>query len=187
MKKTLLASSVLALALSTSSAAQYDIDTSHSAVNFQVTHMMISDVDGAFNRFSGEIDFDEKAKTLKALKGEVLISSIDTKNDSRDKHLNAPDFFDSAKFPKATLEMKSLKGKKLTADVTIRGITKQIVFDTSIKGPVTNPMSKENKLAIAIKLEGKLNRKDFGIGMDTKDALVSDEVLLRIQLEAHSK
>lgn len=187
MKKTLLASSVLALAFSASFAAPYTIDTSHSAVNFQVTHLMISDVDGVFNTFSGVVDFDEKAKALKALSGEVLISSIDTKNDSRDKHLNAPDFFDSAKFPKATLEMKSLKGKKLTADVTIRGVTKQIVFDTSIKGPVTNPMSKENKLAIAIKLEGKLNRKDFGIGMDTKDALVSDEILLRIQLEAHSK
>ena len=142
MKKTLLASSVLALAFSASFAAPYTINTRILRVNFKLPHMMISDVDGAFNRFSGEIDFDEKTKTLKALKGEVLISSIDTKNDSRDKHLNAPDFFDSAKFPKATLEMKSLKGKKLTADVTIRGITKQIVFDTSIKGPVTNPMSR---------------------------------------------
>lgn len=187
MKKSLLVSSILALALSASSAAQYDVDVSHSAVNFQVTHMMISDVDGAFNTFSGVVDFDENTKTLKALSGEVLISSIDTKNDSRDKHLNAPDFFDSAKFPKATLVMKSIKSKKLTADVTIRGITKSVVFDMSIKGPVTNPMSKENKLAIAIKLEGKLNRKDFGIGMDTKDALVSDEIALRIQLEAHSK
>lgn len=186
MKRFLFASSILALALSTSSAAQYDIDTSHSAVNFQVTHLMISDVDGVFNTFSGVVDFDEKAKALKALSGEVLISSIDTKNDSRDKHLNAPDFFDSAKFPKATLEMKSLKGKKLTADVTIRDVTKQIVFDVDVKGPITHP-AKQDKSVIGIKLEGKLNRKDFGIGMDTKDALVSDEILLRIQLEAHSK
>lgn len=185
MRKLLFVSSALALALSFSTATPYNIDDTHSAVNFQVTHMMISDVDGAFNKFSGKIDFDEKSKALKVLEGEVEIASIDTKNDNRDKHLNAPDFFDSAKFPKATLVMKSLKGSKLTADVTIRGVTKEVVFDFSMKGPIEHPMNK--KQMIALKLEGKLNRKDFGIGMDTKDALVSDIIALRIQLEAHAQ
>lgn len=185
MKKLLLVNSALALALSTSIAAPYVIDDTHSAVNFQVTHMMISDVDGAFNKFSGKIDFDEKSKTLKALEGEVEIASIDTKNDSRDKHLNAPDFFDSAKFPKATLVMKSIKGSKLTADVTIRDVTKEVIFDLSVKGPIEHPMTK--KQMVALKLEGKLNRKDFNVGADTKDALVSDEIAVRIQLEAQAQ
>ncbi len=182
MKKTLLLSSIVALSLSPMFAKPFNIDKSHSAVNFQVTHMMISDVDGAFNNFSGKIDFDIESKTLKSLEGEVAINSIDTKSDGRDKHLNANDFFDSAKFPKATLVMKSLQGDKLTADLTIRGITKPVTFNASIKGPVENPMSK--KQTIAIKLEGKINRKDFGVGASTGNAMVSDEVAIKIQIEA---
>ena len=182
MKKTFVVSSILALALSVGFAKPYSIDTTHSAVNFQVTHMLISDVDGAFNKFTGTIDFDEDNKTLTALEGEVEIQSVDTKNESRDKHLNAPDFFDSKKYPNAKLVMKSFKDNKLTADVTIRGITKPVVFDTVIKGPVQNTMTK--KQIIALKLEGKINRKDFKVGSSTANAAVSDEVLIRIQIEA---
>ncbi|OBV28703.1 polyisoprenoid-binding protein [Helicobacter sp. CLO-3] len=185
MKKLLATSSILALILTAGVAKPYNIDNSHSAVKFQVTHMMISDVDGAFNEFSGKIDFDEESKTLKALEGEVAIKSIDTKNDARDKHLNAADFFDAAKFPKATLVMKSLEGDKLTADVTLRGVTKPVVFDVSVKGPVENPMTK--KQIISVKLEGKINRKDFKVGSGTANAIVSDEVEIKVQIEAGEK
>ena len=78
--------------------------------------------------------------------------------------------------------MKDFKDNKLTADVTIRGITKPVVFDTVIKGPVQNTMTK--KQIIALKLEGKINRKDFKVGSSTANAAVSDEVLIRIQIEA---
>ncbi|WP_288546680.1 YceI family protein [uncultured Helicobacter sp.] len=183
MKKTLVLSSILALSLSPMFPKPFNIDKSHSSVGFQVTHMMISDVEGQFNNFSGSVDYDIASKTLKALSGEVEISSIDTKNASRDKHLNANDFFDSAKFPKATLVAKDIKGDKLTADLTLRGVTKPVTFDVSVKGPVENPMTK--KQTIAIKLEGKINRKDFEVGKETGNAMVSDEVKIKISIEAN--
>ena len=182
MNKALLVSSALVLSLASLIANPYNIDKTHSQAGFQVTHMLISDVNGAFNDFSGKIDFDEKSKQLKVLEGEVIIKSIDTKNTKRDDHLNAPDFFDSTKFPKATLVATQIQADKITADLTIRGITKSITFDYTLKGPIQNPISK--KQTIALKLEGKINRKDFGIGEKTPDKMVSDEVIIKIQIEA---
>lgn len=183
--KALLFGSSLALSLCFVNAAPYALDKAHSSVGFSISHMVISEVNGAFNEFDGSIDFDASKKTLSALKGEITTKSVDTNNKGRDEHLRKPDFFDVKKFPKATLEMKSIKGKKLTADVTIRGITKPIVFDYEVKGPVENEHSK--KQMIAIKLEGKLNRKDFDIGKDTSNASVGEEVKVRIQIEAQAQ
>ena len=185
LDRALLLGSSLALSFCFVNATPYAVDKAHSSVGFSVSHMVISEVNGAFNEFDGSIDFDANKKALTALKGEIATKSVDTNNKGRDEHLRKPDFFDVKKFPKATLEMKSVKGKKLTADVTIRGITKPVVFDYEAKGPVENEHSK--KQMIAIKLEGKLNRKDFEIGTDTSNASVGEEVKVRIQIEAQAQ
>lgn len=185
LSKTLLFGSVFALSMGIANAAPYAVDKAHSSVGFSLSHMVISEVKGAFNEFDGSVDFDPAKKTLTALKGEINTKSVDTNNKGRDEHLRKPDFFDVKKFPKATLEMKSIKGKKLTADVTIRGITKPVVFDYEVKGPVENEHSK--KQMIAIKLEGKLNRKDFEVGKDTSNASVGEEVKVSIQIEAQAQ
>ena len=175
----------LALSLSFAAAEILNIDKSHSSVNFQVTHMMISDVEGKFDDFKGEVDFDLQSKTLKGIEGEVKISSINTNNNSRDNHLKAPDFFDAAKFDKATFKATKITKDKVIADVTMHGVTKSVTFKSTIKGPVENLMSK--KQMISLKLESKINRKDFGIGKKKKNAMVSDEVAIRILIEANAK
>lgn len=180
--KTLFISSALALGLSSLVAKPFSIDGTHSSVNFQIKHMLISDVVGAFNEFDGKIDFDIASKKLKALEGEVTVSSIDTKNKKRDEHLNKDDFFYSSKFPKAKIVATKISSNKVTADLTIRGITKPVTFNLDLKGPVENPMSK--KQIIALKLEGKIKRKDFEVGLDTPDASLSNEVLIQIKIEA---
>ena len=115
----------------------------------------------------------------------MQIASINTNSDKRDKHLNADDFFDSKKFPTATLTLVKHNGKKLDANITMRGITKQVTFNVELNGPVKHP--KTNKDIVALTLEGKLNRKDFGIGTNTGNAMVSDNVNIKIELEAEQK
>lgn len=161
-------------------AQDYKVDVGHSSVGFGVKHMSVSNVKGNFGKFSGKVVVE--GKKINVLEGEVEIASIDTNSSARDKHLIAPDFFDSKKFPKATLKLVKHSGKKLQADVTIRGITKRVDFNTEINGPVKHPQTGKN--IIALTLEGKLNRKDFGIGTDTSDMMVSDNVDVKIEIEA---
>ena len=182
MRKIALCAAVALLGTSLM-AAEYVVDASHSSVEFGVKHMSVSNVKGNFNKFSGTLDVE--GKNIKALEGEVQISSINTNSDGRDKHLNAADFFDSKKFPKATLKLVKHSGKKLEAEVTIRGVTKKVTFETNLSGPVKHPQT--GKDLIALTLEGKVNRKDFGIGMDTANARVSDNVSVKIELEAAQK
>ena len=144
-------------------ATEYVVDASHSSVDFSVKHMSVSNVKGSFNKFRGALEID--GKTIKALNGEVQIASI--------------------KFPTATLTLVKHNGKKLDANITMRGITKQVTFNVELNGPVKHP--KTNKDIVALTLEGKLNRKDFGIGTNTGNAMVSDNVNIKIELEAEQK
>ena len=183
MKKFLFAAAVSVALSSALVAKPFEVDASHSSVGFSVKHMSVSNVKGSFDKFSGTIDVE--GKSIKALDGEVQITSINTNTDARDKHLNAPDFFDSKQFPKATLSLVKHSGKKLEANLTLRNITKKVVFDVELNGPVKHP--KTQKDLIALTLSGKINRKDFDIGKDTANAMVSDNVEIKIELEASEK
>lgn len=183
MRKIIVATALSVACSAALLAVPYEIDASHSSVGFGVKHMSVSNVKGSFDKFSGTLDVE--GKTIKALSGEVEISSINTNSSARDKHLNAPDFFDSKKFGKATLELVKHNGKKLEANITIRGITKKVVFNVELNGPVKHP--KTGKDLVALTLQGKLNRKDFGVGTDTGNAMVSDNVDVHIELEAMQK
>ncbi|PAF52179.1 YceI family protein [Helicobacter sp. 13S00477-4] len=182
MKKFLSIALISALSLSPMIAKNFTIDKSHSSVNFEVKHMLISKVNGVFNNFDGILDIDPSTKKINKLQGEISISSVDTKNSKRDTHLKANDFFDLQKFPKGTFKMTKQEGDKLYGDLTIRGITKPVVWEVKVSGPVTNPMTKKQLMALDI--EGKINRKDFQVGVDTPNTIVSDEVKVNIQIEA---
>lgn len=160
--------------------ANYVVDASHSSVEFSVKHLSVSNVKGSFGDFSGSFELD--GKVIKALQGEAKVASINTNSDGRDKHLNQSDFFDVKKFPKATLSLIKHDGDKLEANVTMKGITKKVDFKVSLNGPIKHP--KTGKDIVALSLEGKLNRKDFDIGADTKNAMISDNVDIKIELEA---
>ncbi|TLD97217.1 polyisoprenoid-binding protein [Helicobacter jaachi] len=183
MKKVMLCAALSIACSAGLMAESYVVDASHSSVEFGVKHMSVSNVKGSFDKFSGSVELD--GKTITKLDGEVQIASINTNSEARDKHLNAPDFFDAKKFDKATLSLVKHSGKKLEANVTIRGITKKVTFDVELNGPVKHP--KTGKDVIALSLEGKLNRKDFNVGADTANAMVSDNVNVKIELEAAQK
>lgn len=157
-------------------------DDPHSQLGFTVTHLGISDVSGTFNDFdvtvkSTKPDFSDASFELTA-----RTASIDTRVEARNNHLKSADFFDVEKYPTLNFKSTSIKpsGKnqyKLTGDLSIHGVTKQVTMDLLYKGSVENPMSK--KQTAGFQLTGTIKRSDFAIGSKFPDAMVSDEVRIK--------
>lgn len=173
--------------------AEYSIDSTHSKVGFSVRHMMITDVKGAFNDFEGSFSFDPEKGTVSNADFVVKAESVDTANKKRDDHLRSADFFDVAKHP--TLAFKNSKLKKVSknkfkwsGDLTIKGVTKPVVFDLEYKGSVKDPWGNQRA---GFSATSKINRKDFGLTwnntLESGGVVVGDEVTIQIDVEAVEK
>lgn len=166
------------------SAAQYDLDKSHTNVGFTIKHMMITNVHGNFKAYDAEIDFDEKTKTFKKFEADIEVASINTDNEKRDAHLRNDDFFAVDKFPQITFEMTSYKADgdegEMKGNLTIKGITKPVKFK------IDDIASMGKKIGFS--MEGKINRSDFGLiwnkTLDLGGVAVGEEVKLKIDVEA---
>lgn len=185
-------SSLLLFSLATgASAEKYKVDSAHSTVGFTVTHLQLSEVDGRFKDFSGEINFDPKAPAKTTISFTAQTKSVNTDNDKRDAHLQGSDFFDVEKYP--TMTFKSTKVTALgedqytvIGDLTIHGVTKQVQVKANIKGPVD--AFKDGNLSIAFKSTFKINRMDYKVGDGWKggsDSVVSHDVFITLKGEAH--
>ena len=170
-------------------ASDFEIDKTHSQVSFKVKHMMISNVQGTFKAYDGEIEFDQKTMQFTSLSAEMETKSVDTGIEKRDNHLRSADFFDAKKNPLITFEMTSYEGDKeegkMNGKLTIRGITKDITLDVEIGGLIKDPAGL-TRLGFA--LEGKIKRKDFGLKwnklLEAGGLAVSETVKLIIEIEA---
>lgn len=144
-----LAPLALAAALTLSApatAAEYAIDTKgqHASITFRIKHLGFSWLVGRFDRFSGNFTYDEAAPEASKVSVEVDATSLNSNHAERDKHLRDVDFLDVAKHPKATFVSKSVEptgdGKaKITGDLTLRGVTKEIVIDAAYVGGGADP------------------------------------------------
>jgi polyisoprenoid-binding protein YceI len=184
---TLSLAPTLAFAGAAYKAGNYDVDPAHSKLGFEVPHLVISTVEGKFDKFDGKAELAEKFEKSKfTVSAEA--ASIDTGVAKRDEHLRSPDFFDAAKFPNLTFTSTKVAGKpdsfKLTGDLTIHGVTKSVTFDAKYLGAVDDGMGHE-KAAFTAKT--KINRKDFGLkwgGVVEAGPVVGDEVTLDLRIEA---
>lgn len=182
MRKTLLAFLVGVLPFGLLVAKDYNVDISHSQVEFKIKHLSVSNVKGSFGKFQGSLSADNNK--LSALSGEVDIDTINTNNKDRDAHIKDPEYFDVKKFPKATLKLVSISGNEGVFDLTIKGITKQVVLEVEIFGTSKNNKGQE---VIGLSLSGKINRKDFGIAANTPSVALGEEVALLIEIEGIEK
>ena len=192
MKKSLLPLALAAVigAASLPAAAQsWDIDASHSTVGFSVRHLMVSNVKGAFGKFTAKVDGDPSDPARAKISATIEVASVDTRDVKRDEHLRSPDFFDAAKFPQMTftstkVEKTSATTAKVTGDLTLRGVTKPVVLDVEYTAPVKNPWG---KMVAGASATGKINRKDFGVNwsksLDGGGLVVADEVTIQLDLE----
>lgn len=190
LQKSLLS---LALASGLCLASPFALDGSHSEVGFSVKHLMISNAKGKFSNFDTNIDFDVKTQTFKALSATIDTNSVNTDNEKRDAHLKSEDFFNTNKFGQMKFVMTSYEKKDLDegimkGDLTIKGITQPVVLEVEIGG-VGKGFKGETRLGFT--LEGKINRKDFGLTwnkvLETGGIAVGEIVKIDIEIEAIEK
>jgi polyisoprenoid-binding protein YceI len=188
LRRTLLALSALALIAAPASAQTWTIDPSQSSATFTVRHMMVSNVKGSFGRMEGTVDFD--GTNIAGLKANAKIdtTTITTNNEKRDAHLKSPDFFDVAAHPTITFVSKRAEdagaGKfRLIGDLTMRGVTKEVVLD--VEGP-TDPFTAQGNRRVGATATTTVNRQDYGVSwsraLDGGGVVVSDEVRITIEL-----
>lgn len=156
------------------------LDKSHAKVGFTVVHMLISDVEGWFKTFDASLTTTKDDFSDAQVEMTAYVNSINTDNEQRDTHLKSPDFFEVEKYPTIVFKSKTFvktdgQNYKVSGDITMHGITKNIVLDVKCKTGV-NPMSK--KTIAGFKITGTLNRSDFGIGTGMGSSTISDEVTL---------
>ena len=165
------------------------IDSAHSEINFSTRHMMISTVRGRFEKFSGSVNFDEITPANSTVDVQIEAASVNTKEAQRDGHLKSPDFFDAAKYPYLTFKSKRVKvmdsqRAKLTGDLTIRDITKEVVLDVEYAGQAKNPWG---KTSAGFSAQTKINREDWGLTwnqtLETGGMLVGKEINISIDVE----
>jgi polyisoprenoid-binding protein YceI len=167
----------------------WQIDYSHSEINFTVRHMMISKVRGRFEDWSGTVNFDPINPENTNVDVTVQLASINTRENDRDDHLRSPDFFDVENYP--TMHFKSTKVEqddadegKLYGELTIRDVTKPVVLDVEYAGQAQSPWG---TTSAGFSASATINRKDWDLSwnqaLETGGVLVGEKVKIEIELE----
>lgn len=176
------------------SASTWQIDPVHTNIQFMVRHLMISNVKGVFHKFNGAFEIDDKDITKTKTSAVVYVTSIDSGIEKRDEDLRSANFFEVAKFPTMTFVSKKISRVgsnkfKMTGDLTIHGITREVVLDMEgLESVVKDPWGGIRR---GVTLSTKINRKDFGLTynkvMETGGVVVGDEVVINIEVEMVKK
>jgi polyisoprenoid-binding protein YceI len=167
----------------------WKIDPAHSQVQFTVRHMMISNVRGRFENFTGTVEFDEQNPARSKFDAQIEAASINTKEPNRDAHLRSPDFLNADQYPH--LHFKSKRAEMLDAahgrivgDLTIRDITREVVLDVDYAGQAKSPYG---TVSAGFSAQTKINRTDWGlnwnVALETGGWLVGEEVTINLELE----
>ncbi|MDD2852960.1 MAG: YceI family protein [Desulfuromonadaceae bacterium] len=185
------AATIIALLLPVfAGAATYNIDPDHTNVGFKVRHLMVSNVKGSFEKFTGTVDINDKDITKSKVNVTIDTASINTNVKKRDDHLRSPDFFDVAKYPTMTFTSKKITavdtGKLIvTGNLTLHGITKEVALD--VEGPSAESKDPWGNMRSGATATTKINRKDFGLlwnaALETGGVVVGDEVQIILEIE----
>lgn len=175
--------------MTTATKTLWKIDPTHSEVQFKVKHLVISTVTGNFSSFEGQIEADgdhfENAKAAFT----ADIDSISTNNEDRDQHLKSDDFFNAEVFPQLKFESTNFEkvgdGEyKVTGDLTIRDITKEIELDVIHGGTVGDPYGQTKA---GFEVTGSINRKEFNLTWnavtEAGNVVVGDEIKLQLNVQ----
>jgi polyisoprenoid-binding protein YceI len=167
----------------------WTVDPVHSSVGFEVKHMMISTVRGHFKQFEGTLEAAEDYHDSRVW-GSADVASIDTNNPDRDEHLRSPEFFDAERHPKILFESTGIEHVELgayrvTGDLTIKDITREIVVEANVEGAAVDPWGKER---VGIAVRGGIDRTEFGLtwqqSLVNGGLLVGEQVALLLDISA---
>lgn len=167
----------------------WTIDNAHSEINFTVRHMMISNVRGRFENFTGTVDFNEADPAKSSVDVQIDASSINTKEANRDGHLRSPDFFEVEKYPHVTFKSTRVEKVnddhgKIYGDLTIRGVTRPVVLNVEYSGMAKSPWG---TFSAGFTASTSISRKEWNLiwnqALETGGMLVGDEIKINIELE----
>ena len=186
MKKLIL-SFVAIIALTSVNAQTWKSDGAHSSVNFSVSHFLISDVTGNFGKFEIEATANAKFENP-TFTVSIEAASINTNQSDRDNHLRSPDFFNVEEH--AIINFKSESFKQLDdknfetkGDISINGVTKEVVFNGKLNGVIKDDRSGKHKAGL--KLTTSIMREDFNLGKGMSP--IGKEVEVTVNLEMNEQ
>ena len=164
------------------------VDPTHSEVHFKVKHLVISTVTGTFKVFDGDLTADSDNFENAEINFSLDVASVDTNQEQRDEHLRGADFFNAAQYPAITFKSTSFKKDgddyQLLGDLTIRDVTKPVKLEVEFGGSATDFYGNEKA---GFEIQGKINRKDFGLTWDgiteAGAIVVGEDIKLSINLQ----
>ena len=171
----------------------WNIDPAHTLVEFAAKHMMITTVKGRFADVRGTITIDEAQPDRSSVEATLDAKSLDTRSEDRDKHLRSADFLDVEKFPVVTFKSRRIAGAsnqqgksfKVTGDLTIHGVTREVTLDTTYEGRGRDPWGGER---VSFSADTKIDRRDFGLtwnaALETGGVLVSNDIKIHVEVQA---
>ncbi len=170
----------------------WQIDSAHSDITFSITHFF-TPVNGSFNSYDANILFDPNDLANSSIDVQIDVSSVNTKNERRDNHLQSEDFFNAENWPHITFESENIRktgDNSFVAEgkITIKDTTKDFELPFTLLGVMDHPMQ-ENTQVAGITSETSLNRTEFGVGVGDWAAtmVVGDEVSINLNLELTHK
>ena len=196
MKRIIAAiSTIIALVLPAFAfASTWTIDPDHSNVGFKVKHLMISNVKGNFDKYTGFVEINDTDITKSKVDVTIDTASVNTNVAKRDEHLRSADFFDVAKFPTMTFKSRKVSsdGKdklKVTGDLSLHGVTKEVVLN--VEGPSQESKDLYGNIRKGATATTKINRKEFGLAwnkaLETGGVAVGEEITITLEIEMIKK
>ena len=167
----------------------WNVDATHSRVGFAVKHLGIATVRGTFKEFEGTLEIGDDLSSAKAY-GTVKTASVDTNEAGRDEHLRNADFFDAENHPEITFESTRIEATgdgqlQITGDLTINGVTNEVVLDAELGGTEVDPWGNDR---VGLEVTGQISRSDFGIkfnmALGSGNMAVGDKVKLDLDISA---
>ena len=167
----------------------WKIDPSHTLVEFAVKHLMITTIKGRLTDVEGEIVIVDGNPSASSVNAVIKAASIDTRTGQRDDHLRSADFLDAANYPEITFKSTRISGSdsefKVTGNLAIRGVTREITLDGTNEGSIKDPWGGER---IGFSAKTKFDRRYFGLtwnqAIESGGVVVGHEVKVSIELEA---
>ena len=167
----------------------WNIDASHTQIEFSVRHMMIAKVRGQFSGFDGKVHLDSNNPAESWAEGTIDVNSINTRDEQRDGHLRSADFFDVENYPKMSFRSSRIESLgasqyKVYGNLTIKDVTREVVFNVADEGQAQDPWGNKRW---GLSASTKINRKDFdltwNVALETGGWLVGDEITINAEVE----
>lgn len=168
---------------------KWQFDAPHTLVEFSAKHLMLTTVKGHFKDVHGTLIYDALDPSRSSVEAEIGTASLYTGTVLRDNDLRSAHFLDVENYPTITfrstrIELTSHDQGQVIGDLTIHGVTREVMLDTVFIGGGKNLGGKE---VISFEARTTINRKDFGLHwnvvLETGGVLVSDIITIEIAVE----